>query len=575
MSDANRVGSTADLDALAKDGQASLYPDGPKVLVGRASCGKAAGADDVFEALDRALDGAEVTVESTGCLGFCAREPLVEVLHPDGRGVVYEDVSADGAEALADAVAAGREPTGPSVLGVRPHNGAAVAGAGFYDLDFYAAQRPVVLDNAGLVAPDSVEEYVGRGGYWQLWDVLHGWTPDEVIREVQDANLRGRGGAGFPTGVKWEITRDAPRSTKYVICNADEGDPGAYMDRAVLESDPFAVLEGMTIGGYAIGADTGIVFIRAEYPLAVRRLEDAIEAAREHGLLGEDVMGTEFSFDIAISRGAGAFVAGEETALIKTLEAERAEPEPRPPYPARSGLHGQPTTINNVETWANVPRLLEHGAAWFDAIGTEESSGTKVFSLTGNIENTGLVEVPMGTTLEEVVYGVGGAPAGSVKAVQTGGPSGGCIPENRFDTPIDYESLESVGSIMGSGGLIVLDNETCMVEVARYFLSFTQEESCGKCPPCRLGTRRMLDLLEDVTAGRSEPEALDRLEALAEYVAESSLCGLGQTAPTPVTSTLRYFRDEYEAHLEGRCPAGTCFAETDHAVGLAPEGGGP
>ncbi|MFB6095176.1 MAG: NuoF family protein [Halodesulfurarchaeum sp.] len=517
-----------------------------------------------------------MAVESTGCLGFCAREPLVELRTPDEPPVVFADVSADDAEALGDAIAEGRYPDKVSVLGIRGGEGGVdeeVSSGGdgansqpstqpLGSLDFYGPQENIVLQNAGIIDPGAIAEYVARDGYDGLWSVLHEWEPDEIIQEIRASNLRGRGGAGFPTGQKWQLTREAGGEEKYVICNADEGDPGAYMDRSVLESDPFAVLEGMAIGGYAIGAETGIIFVRAEYPLAIRRLETAIEAAREYGFLGENVLGTDVSFDVEIKQGAGAFVSGEETALIKSIESERGEPEPRPPYPASSGLYGQPTNINNVETWANVPRIVRRGADWFDSIGTAQSGGTKVFSLTGDLENTGLVEVPMGTTLETIVEDIGGADPSGIKAVQTGGPSGGCIPAQEFDTPVDYDSLEAVGSIMGSGGMIVMDEDTCMVEVARYFLSFTQEESCGKCPPCRIGTKRMLDILEALTGSNGSKADVDRLEELAEYVRESSLCGLGQTAPTPVDSTLRYFRDEYEAHLDGECPVGECAMES-------------
>ncbi|MFB6112901.1 MAG: NADH-ubiquinone oxidoreductase-F iron-sulfur binding region domain-containing protein [Halodesulfurarchaeum sp.] len=576
MSVETPITTRPELEDLADVGRESLYPDELKVLVGRASCGKAAGADDAFDALEQTVaDAEEITVESTGCLGFCAREPLVEVVYPDGRGIVYEDVRHEAAVELGEALIAGRDPSGVSVLGVRSHDDntsipsdqiedADGSATELSTLDFYANQERIVLRNAGLIDPESVAEYVARGGYFPLWDALHGFSPEEVIEEIQASNLRGRGGAGFPTGLKWELTRNASGEEKYVICNADEGDPGAYMDRSVLESDPFAVIEGMTIGGFAIGAETGIVFVRAEYPLAIRRLEEAIEAAREYGLLGEDILGTGVDFDVEIKEGAGAFVAGEETALIKSIESKRGEPEPRPPYPAESGLYGQPTNINNVETWANVPRIVEHGASWFDDIGTEASSGTKVFSLTGDLDNTGLVEVPMGTSIEEIVYEIGGADPGSIKAVQTGGPSGGCIATERFETPVDYDSLQDVGSIMGSGGMIVMDQDTCMVEVARYFLSFTQEESCGKCPPCRIGTKHMLDILETLTEGRGSEADIERLEELSTYVAESSLCGLGQTAPTPVESTLRYFRSEYEAHLDGECPAGECVSGATH-----------
>lgn len=552
-----------DLKELEQEGVSSLRSTRTQVKVGLASCGKAAGGDKVYDALEDSFEDSEtVNVEKTGCLGFCAREPLVEVVYPDGNSVVYQNVDPETADQLSHNLKNDNiMDTGMLGKRSRMKGGLTLETKELESLNFYRSQKKVVLGNSGEIDPEKLEEYVARNGYFSLWDVLTDFTAGDVIDEVKASGLRGRGGAGFPTGLKWEFAKNANGDQKYVVCNADEGDPGAYMDRSVLEGDPFSVLEGMTIGAYAMGASKGYIYIRAEYPVAIRRLNKAISQAKEYGLLGDDIMGQGFDFDLEIKKGAGAFVCGEETALIASIESDRGMPQPRPPFPAQSGLWGKPTNINNVETWANVPKIIYHGSDWFSSIGTEESKGTKVFSLTGDIENTGLVEVPMGTTIEEIVYAIGGAEPGSIKAVQTGGPSGGVIPSDKFDISVDYETLQEAGSIMGSGGMIVIDNDTCLVEVARFFLNFVQDESCGKCTPCRDGTKRMLEILEKLTSGLGTLEDIDRLEELSHYVKESSLCGLGQTAPNPVLSTLRYFRDEYEAHVEGVCPAGVCFKE--------------
>lgn len=555
-----KVTTEKNLKDLKQEGLASLELDHTKVKVGLASCGKAAGGDKVYDELTRKLEDQEsISVEKTGCLGFCAREPLVEVELPEGSSLVYEEVNRDIASTIAESLMEGEIPQA-KVLGVKGDGDKENLDRMNLDsLNFYDPQQKLVLENSGVIDPENLKEYVAKDGYFGLWQTLTDQEPDEVIATIKSSGLRGRGGAGFPTGKKWEFARKAEGEPKYIICNADEGDPGAYMDRSILEGDPFSVLEGMTIGAYAIGASQGYIYVRAEYPVAISRLKKAIEQAEDHGLLGQDIMGTGFNFELDIKQGAGAFVCGEETALISSIESKRGMPDPRPPFPAQSGLWGQPTNINNVETWANIKNIISRGADWFSSIGTENSKGTKVFSLTGDIDNTGLVEVPMGTTIEEIVYQIGEAERGSIKAVQTGGPSGGVIPSDRFDLPVDYESLQEAGSIMGSGGLIVMNNETCLVEVARFFLNFIQDESCGKCTPCRDGTKRMLEILERLTEGRGKDGDLTRLEELSHYIKESSLCGLGQTAPNPVLSTLRYFHDEYEAHLHGRCPAGVCF----------------
>ncbi len=429
------------------------------------------------------------------------------------------------------------------------------------DTNFYRAQHRVALRNCGFINPESIDEYIAMDGYAALGKVLTEMTPEQVIKVVTDSGLRGRGGGGFPTGLKWSLAARNQADQKYVCCNADEGDPGAFMDRSVLEGDPHAVIEAMAIAGYAIGASQGYIYVRAEYPIAVARLQIAISQAREYELLGKDIFGSGFDFDLDIRLGAGAFVCGEETALMTSIEGKRGEPRPRPPYPAVKGLFGKPTILNNVETYANIPQIILKGADWFASMGTEKSKGTKVFALGGKINHTGLVEVPMGTTLRKVIEEIGGGiPNGKkFKAAQTGGPSGGCIPAEHLDIPIDYDNLIAIGSMMGSGGLIVMDEDNCMVDIAKFFLKFTVDESCGKCTPCRVGTRRLLEMLEKITDGRGEPGDLEKMEDLCYYIKQNSLCGLGQTAPNPVLSTLRYFRDEYEAHInEKRCPAGVC-----------------
>ncbi|MDW2799814.1 NADH-quinone oxidoreductase subunit NuoF [Clostridium boliviensis] len=499
----------------------------------------------------------EVSVVQTGCHGLCALGPIM-IIYPDATfyAMVKEE---DIPEIVSEHLLKGRpverllydETVTPS--GIKALS----------DTDFYKKQHRIALRNCGVINPEEIEEYIGTGGYQALGKVLTEMTPDEVIQVLLDSGLRGRGGAGFPTGMKWKLAKQNDADQKYVCCNADEGDPGAFMDRSVLEGDPHALLEAMTIAGYAIGASQGYIYVRAEYPIAVDRLKIAIAQAREMELLGDDIFGTGFSFNIDLRLGAGAFVCGEETALMVSIEGNRGEPRPRPPFPAQKGLFGKPTILNNVETYSNIPQIILNGPEWFASMGTEKSKGTKVFALGGKIHNTGLVEVPMGTTLREIIEEIGGGiPNGKkFKAAQTGGPSGGCIPTEHYDIPIDYDNLLSIGSMMGSGGLIVMDETDCMVDIAKFFLEFTVEESCGKCTPCRIGTKRMLEILEKITNGQAKPEDLDRLEELCYYVKANSACGLGQTAPNPVLSTLKYFRDEYNAHIyEKKCPAGVCKA---------------
>jgi NADP-reducing hydrogenase subunit HndC len=497
----------------------------------------------------------EVKVVKTGCFGLCAQGPIV-VVYPEGSmycKVKKEDV----AEIVSEHLLKGRIVKRLLESNNEEQNTQADA----EKTDFFKKQLRIALRNCGKINPENIDEYIAQDGYEALGRVITTMTPEQVIDIMLKSGLRGRGGAGFPTGRKWDFARKSVSDKKYVCCNADEGDPGAFMDRSVLEGDPHVVLEAMAIAGYAIGSDQGYIYVRAEYPIAVKRLEIAIKQAKEYGLLGKNILGTDFSFDIELRLGAGAFVCGEETALMTSIEGHRGEPRPRPPFPAVKGLFQQPTILNNVETYANVPRIILNGPEWFSSIGSERSKGTKVFAVGGKINNTGLVEIPMGTTLREVVYDIGGGiPNGKkFKAAQTGGPSGGCIPASLIDTPIEYDTLIEIGSMMGSGGLIVMDEDTCMVDLAKFFLSFTVEESCGKCPPCRIGTKRMYDILEKITSGKGELSDIDDLYALASAIKNSALCGLGQTAPNPVLSTLRYFKDEYIAHVvDKKCPAGVC-----------------
>ena len=517
------------------------------------------GSKAIIEKLEQELKAQglekEVQVVRTGCFGLCALGPVM-IIYPEGTfySMVKEE---DVAEIVSEHLLKGRIVT-------RLVYDETVSDAGIKSLnetDFYKKQHRIALRNCGVINPECIDEYIGRDGYQALGKVLTEMTPDEVIQTMLDSGLRGRGGAGFPTGLKWKFAKGNNADQKYVCCNADEGDPGAFMDRSVLEGDPHVVLEAMAIAGYAIGASQGYIYVRAEYPIAVQRLQVAIKQAHEYGLLGNDIFGTGFTFDIGLRLGAGAFVCGEETALMTSIEGKRGEPRPRPPFPAVKGLFGKPTILNNVETYANIPQIILNGADWFASMGTEKSKGTKVFALGGKINNTGLVEVPMGTTLREIVEEIGGGiPNGKkFKAAQTGGPSGGCIPAENLDVPIDYDNLIAIGSMMGSGGLIVMDEDNCMVDIAKFFLEFTVDESCGKCTPCRIGTRRLLEMLTKITEGKATLEDLDKMEELCYYIKDNSLCGLGQTAPNPVLSTLKYFRDEYIAHVvDKKCPAGVC-----------------
>ena len=503
----------------------------------------------------------EVKLVQTGCFGLCALGPVV-IIYPDGT--FYSRVTPDDVpEIVSEHLLKGRVVERLVYADTGEEKVENVADVSLSDTAFYKAQHRVALRNCGVINPENIDEYIAMDGYAALGKVLTEMTPEEVIDVVLKSGLRGRGGAGFPTGRKWSMARtlvpDADQ--KYVCCNADEGDPGAFMDRSVLEGDPHAVLEAMAIAGYAIGANQGFIYVRAEYPIAVARLKIAIQQAHEYGLLGKNIFGTGFDFDIELRLGAGAFVCGEETALMTSIEGKRGEPRPRPPFPAVKGLFGKPTILNNVETYANIPQIILKGADWFASMGTEKSKGTKVFALGGKIKHTGLVEVPMGTTLRQIVEEIGGGiPNGKkFKAAQTGGPSGGCIPAEHLDVPIDYDNLIAIGSMMGSGGLIVMDEDNCMVDIAKFFLEFTVDESCGKCTPCRVGTKRLLEMLTKITEGKGTLEDLDRMEELCNYIKQNALCGLGQTAPNPVLSTLRYFRDEYIAHIvDKKCPAGVC-----------------
>lgn len=553
------------LGALRKQAEAEwstvINPSVPQIFVGLATCGEAAGASQVRQAIEDKLAelGITAVIHRTGCLGECWREPLVDIIKPGCPRIIYHSMTpAKASELITDYLVNNL---------TRPDLALGVCGADREDLlpleetPMLGAQRRFALRNAGIIDPENIFHYLARGGYRGLERALT-MSPEEVIREIDYAELRGRGGAGFPTARKWRFCREAIGAPKYIICNADEGDPGAFMNRALLESDPHSVLEGMLIGAYAIGATQGYIYVREEYPLATRRLEVALNQMGSCDLLGQNILGKGFDFNIKLVRGAGAFVCGEETALIASIEGYRGVPRSRPPFPATSGLWGKPTNINNVETWAHVSYILSVGAEAFRAYGTERSKGTKTLSLTGNIRRPGLIEVPLGTTLRDIIHTIGGGiPDGrSVKAVQTGGPSGGCLSTAHLELPMDYESLAQAGAIMGSGGMVVMDERSCMVDIARYFLAFTETESCGKCAPCRLGTHQMRVILDDIVAGRGQETDLATLENLARSVRDGALCGLGQTAPNPLLTTLRYFREEYQAHLAGSCPSLVCSA---------------
>lgn len=565
-----------DLQALREEAQQKLDPQlsgKTRILVGTGTCGLASGAGKVLAELEKEVNrlglSDSIEIRHTGCIGLCQYEPLVEVHEPGKRKVTYVQLDPQKVRVIARYHLNGGKPVGAYTLsGLDTKTGQPLDHTHDYpvsyldDHPFFQHQTRVVLRNCGVIDPGDISEYIAKGGYEALNKSLTEMSPDDIVQTIKDSGLRGRGGAGFPVGVKWGfVAANKTPCQRYVCCNADEGDPGAFMDRAVLEGDPHSVLEAMAIAGCAIGADQGYIYVRAEYPVAVAHLNTAIAQAREMGFLGKNIFGTRFSFDIELRLGAGAFVCGEETALMTSIEGKRGEPRPRPPFPAVEGLFRSPTVLNNVETFANVPQIILNGADWFRSTGTDRSPGTKVFALGGKITNTGLVEIPMGTPLRKVVEEIGGGVAGgkAFKAAQTGGPSGGCIPLSHFDIPIEYDTLTAIGSMMGSGGLIIMDEDSCMVDIAKFFLSFTVEESCGKCTPCRIGVKRLYEMVDRITEGQAEVEDLEKLEELCLYIKDNALCGLGQTAPNPVLSTLRFFKDEYLSHVvDKRCPTGVC-----------------
>ncbi len=570
-----KITTKKELEEKAKLGAKKLNPkDKIRISVGLATCGISVGGDNVYDEFDRLIRKRKINnifLTKTGCIGFCKEEPLVNIKIPNMAIVVLHKVEKKDVGLILDALEKGSDKfekvlcqidkwehitSDEFEYGKRFDNALL-----WRELEFFKYQKKLVMRDAGIINPEDIDEYIAVGGYQALYKALSFMKQTDVIDEVKKSGLRGRGGAGFPTGLKWEFVYKEKNDEKYIICNADEGDPGAYMNRNEMESDPHSVIEGMIIGGYAAGAHKGIIYIRAEYPLALKRLEKAINDARNYGLLGKNIFNSGFDFDITIARGAGAFVCGEETALIASIEGEIGRPRPRPPFPAQKGLWGKPTNINNVETWTNIPIITLKGGDWFKQFGSKDNSGSKVFSLVGKVENVGLVEVELGTHIRTIVENIGGGGAGGkkVKAVQTGGPSGGCIPSSLFDTPVDYVNLAKVGSIMGSGGIVVMDEDTCMVDTARYFLDFTVDESCGKCVPCREGLKHMLNILDRITKGEGVKDDITTLQELASTVKATSLCGLGQTAPNPVLTTIRYFKDEYDAHvIDKRCPAKVC-----------------
>ncbi len=533
----------------------------PRILIGTGTCGMAAGAEEILQTLKKELDakGLKADIMQVGCIGFCYAEPLMEVIKPGRPGIFYGNLTPSKVSEIVRDYLGGENARPDLALVARSEAGGV---KGFNEFSVLQPQARLVLRNCGNIDPEDISQYIANGGYAGLARALK-LKPQQIIDEMKKSVLRGRGGAGFPTGMKWQFCHDAPGTQKYIICNADEGDPGAFMNRALLEGDPHSVLEGMVIGAYAIGASEAYIYVRAEYPLAIQRLKVALAQMEKSGFLGENILGSGFNLHIKIKEGAGAFVCGEETAMMASIEGARGMPRPRPPFPATSGLWGKPTNINNVETWAHAAVIMQKGADWFDKFGSEKSKGTKTFSLVGKVQRTGLIEVPLGIKLRDVIYGIGGGIVGDkkFKAVQTGGPSGGCLPASYLDSPVDYESLAAAGSIVGSGGMVVMDEDNCMVDVARYFLTFVQLESCGKCIPCRWGTKQMLDILTDITMGKGRKGDIDLLLELAENIKNGSLCALGGTAPNPILTTIRYFRDEYEAHInEKRCPAGACKA---------------
>jgi NADH:ubiquinone oxidoreductase subunit F (NADH-binding)/(2Fe-2S) ferredoxin/Pyruvate/2-oxoacid:ferredoxin oxidoreductase delta subunit len=574
-----KIRSLGDLKHVQEEGLRILYPSQTKVSVGMATCGRASGAGAVLNAIQDEIKKHNLSfvVSTTGCLGLCQKEPVVDVMKPGWPRIIYGEMNEQKARELIAALADGRVITESALCKISEETNliensimkypASTLPEGldkipsYEDVPFFGKQEKRVLRNCGFINPDKIEEYIAQGGYSALFTALTKLKPEEIIDQVIESGLRGRGGAGFSTGTKWNLCRQAEGSPKYIICNADEGDPGAYMDRSILEGNPHSVIEGMIIGAYAMGASKGFAYCRAEKPLAAERLRVAINQATEYGILGDNIFGSGFSFQIEVREGAGAFVCGEETALMASIEGLPGEPRQRPPFPAQSGLWGKPTNINNVKTWANIPLIISRGPNWFSQVGTDKSKGTIVFSVVGKVKNTGLVEVPMGMTLKQIIYDIGGGIMGDklFKAVQTGGPSGGCIPESLSHLAADYETLTKAGSIMGSGGMVVMNEDTCMVDVAKYFLTFTKDESCGKCSPCREGIHQMHSILTRICEGQGQEGDIELLEEMSQVVRDFSLCGLGQTAPNPVLTTIKYFRDEYEAHIkEHRCPASIC-----------------
>ncbi|MBP1691802.1 MAG: NADH:ubiquinone oxidoreductase, partial [Bacteroidetes bacterium] len=567
-----KVRDASTLEKVRQRGMSTLLPSVPKISVGSGTCGIGNGANEVYDALQRAIKSRHVTMHlnRVGCFGFCAEETLVNCYVPGQPLVILHKVTPKDAEAIIDGLSRGMIPLRKALCKIEQWDfftsqmefGTGLGSVPAWNaIPFFKGQKKIVLRDAGLIDPEDIAEYIAVGGYSSLLKALTQLTPDEVLQEVKKSKLRGRGGAGFPTAIKWEMMKNIQTDKKYIICNADEGDPGAYMNRNEIESDPHALIEGMVLGAYVMGATEGVMYVRAEYPLAVQRFKKAVADAREMGLLGKNIFNSPFSFDLSYVEGAGAFVCGEETALIASIEGRAGRPIPRPPYPAQKGLWGKPTNINNVETWINVPVIVRIGGDEFAKFGTPTSTGTKVFSLVGKVKNTGLVELPLGTPLANIIYqmGEGTGTKKKIRAVQTGGPSGGCVPVEHFNTPVDYESLTKLGTIMGSGGMVVMDQDNCMVDVARYFVEVTYAESCGKCVPCREGLAQALAILNKITAGDATMDDLDTLERLSYVIRDASLCGLGQTSANPVLTTLRYFRDEYEKHIiQKRCKAGVC-----------------